>query len=156
MSDSNGITAPEDAATTSSTDGISVAVAAGRALLGAALLSPDAASVVIEVDPVSWPTSDLRAIALAVVQTYSSGRPVDPIVLAEQLHRSGANVALEDLTEMMLVDVPAVSLAAYYAEILARYQRDRQLVELADQLGRAALEGQDVAPIVARIVEVAR
>lgn len=150
----NGSTDDNQDATTSF-DGISVAVAAGRALLGCALLSVEAGRHAIQVEPLAWPTSDLRSIALAITQLSAAGKPIDPIVLAEQLHRSGIGVTTEDLVQMMLVDVPAVSLAATYAEVLGRYRRDRQLVELGDQLSRAALEGQDVAAIVARIVEVA-
>jgi replicative DNA helicase len=137
-----------------STDGISVAVAAGRALLGAALLADSAADVAIDVEPAAWPTSDLRAIALAVAQLRCAGRPVDPIALAEQLHRAGAGIGIEVLLQMMN-ETPSVSLAEHYRGVLTRYRRDRQLVELADQLGRAAYDGEDVSEIVRRIVEVA-
>lgn len=153
MDDPNGST-DEFVVARHSAEGIEVAVAAGRALLGAAMLAPCAAAVVIEVDPVVWPTNDLRAIALAIVQMQTDGFTIDPIAVAERLHRAGEPVGLDVLSELMNA-VPSVSLAPHYAEILDRYRRDRTLVELGDQLSRAAYSGEDVAPIVARIVEVA-
>jgi replicative DNA helicase len=157
MGDTNGSSTDNHGATTSSTDGISVAVAAARALLGAALLSPDAVGqVVSNVDLDDYPTADLREIARAVAWLHFTKKPVDPITVAERLHRRGSDVPLEQLVEMMN-ETPSISLAPSYAATVRDYARDRRIVALADDLGRAAYEGNHdgVRSIVAKIVEVA-
>lgn len=137
--DPNGTSSPtRDEARTIPAD-----IAAERALIGAGLLDEGAAHVVAGVDPSAWYVEQHREIAAAIATVLDEGGRSDVVTVADAARRAGHTVDAVDL-QLMLVEVPSVSSAGpHYAPIVERHARHRRLVELADQLSAAAMEGRD-------------
>ena len=116
---------------------------AERALLGAMLLSPAAATAADEV----LSAGDLYVpahthIYLAVITRVSLSKPCDPIMVARDLTRTGQLAKIPGglaYLHTCIEACPSPSHAAHYAHIIADHAQARRLLQLAEDITKAAL-----------------
>lgn len=114
---------------------------AERAVLGAALLSPRAATEVTDL----LTTTDLalpehRAIFTAISALIETGQPVDVLSVTDELTRASAwNAALTPaLLHELAGETPTAANAAHYAGIVREDATRRALIAAADRITAAA------------------
>ncbi len=128
---------------------------AEQSVLGGMLLSRDAVSdVVEELRSADFYRPAHQLVYDAILDLYSRGEPVDPVVVSAELARSSllARVGGAPYLHTLINSVPTAANAAYYARIVAEKAVLRRLVEAGTrivQLGYAP-EGADVDEVVDR------
>lgn len=112
--------------------------------LGAALLDPKAADVVVaRCDTDSWSRDAHRTLWQAISTLRRAGKPADTAMLTELLGRQGrldevgGPVGLHDLS----VACPAPTHVDHYVAAVLDHARRRQLARTASALGQAAVDG---------------
>lgn len=115
---------------------------AEQGVLGAMLLSPSSVIEVIdEVDPEDFYYPAHQLIYSAMLDLYSDGTDIDPVIVSSRLDRQqnleriGGAVYLHTL----LATVPTAANARYYAEIVAEKALLRKLVDSRHTRGPAGL-----------------
>ncbi|MFA9443843.1 replicative DNA helicase [Egicoccus sp. AB-alg6-2] len=120
-------------------------------VLGAALLSRNAASEAIEVlEPEHFYRNAHRTVFEAIRDLLAAGEPIDTVTLTEWLARRdrldevGGPAALHDLT----VAVPTAANAAYYARIVRDRALMRRLIDAGTEVAKLGYEATDDADTV--------
>ncbi len=125
---------------------------AEESLLGAVLLSPDAAAAVIEVvSAEDFYKPAYGHIFQAVVELYERGEPVDAITVTDELSRSGLLEAVGDPAVLVTLqaNTPSTANALYYAKIVEEHAMLRRLVSVAGKIADLAFSvPEDVASAV--------
>jgi replicative DNA helicase len=118
--------------------------AAEQAVLGAAMLSPDALKELLGmVDGRDFYEPRHEVIWLAIVRVAELGRPVDAVTVARQLGRELAKVGGPAYLHTLMESVPTAANGTYYAQILEEKTYARLLVSTGTrlaQMGRTEIE----------------
>lgn len=124
---------------------------AEESLLGAMLLSKDAIFRSIDVvGPNDFYQPSHRAIFDAIVKLHASGEPVDPVSVAEMLHRAGELewVGGQRALIALQVNTPATSSAGYYAKVIVDHALLRRLIHLGTSILESAYLLKDADEII--------
>jgi replicative DNA helicase len=120
-------------------------------VLGAALLSRNAASEAVEVlEPEHFYRNAHRTVFEAIRDLLAAGEPIDTVTLTEWLARRdrldevGGPAALHDLT----VAVPTAANAAYYARIVRDRALMRRLIDAGTEVAKLGYESTEDAETV--------
>lgn len=117
-------------------------LAAERALLGAMLLDPTAATAADKhITTADFYNPHHAAIAVAILARTSRKKPLDPVLISQDLIRAGHLSKLPggaDYLHTCIQACPDPSHATHYAHIVANHAHARRLQTLAAQLGQAA------------------
>ena len=119
---------------------------AEQSLLGAMLLSPDAASNVIEkIRPEDFYREAHRHVFEALTKLYLSGEPADPIMVAEELDKMGVleKIGGKPYVHTLVNFVPTAANAQFYAEILQRHALLRGLIRAATDIAAIGYEAPE-------------
>ncbi|MGO2777165.1 replicative DNA helicase [Corynebacterium casei] len=123
---------------------------AEQGVLGAMLLSPSSVIEVIdEVDPEDFYYPAHHLIYSAMLDLYSDGTDIDPVIVSSRLDRQqnleriGGAVYLHTL----LATVPTAANARYYAEIVAEKALLRKLVDAGTRVVQLGFNGDEDAEI---------
>ncbi|HEX9889445.1 MAG TPA: DnaB-like helicase N-terminal domain-containing protein, partial [Nitriliruptorales bacterium] len=115
-------------------------------VLGAALLSKNAAAEVIElVAPDDFYRSSHRTVFEGVRELFGRGEPIDSVTVIDWLGRSGkldevgGAAAIHDL----LSQVPTAANATHYARIVREKSILRRLIEVGTEIARIGYDGSD-------------
>lgn len=129
---------------------------AEQGVLGAMLMSPNTVMEVIEqLDPDDFYYPAHSLIYEAILDLFSNGQHIDPVIVAgrldryNNLERTGGAVYLHTL----ISSVPTAANALYYAEMVAEKAVLRKLVDAGTrvvQLGYAGTEDEEVAGVIDR------
>lgn len=131
-------------------------VAAEEALLGACLLKPAAIDTAnaAGITPESFYKPAHGHIWTAAVDLHTAGEPVDPVTVADHLHRDGLLDQIGGPTTLIGLQnaCPASSTAAKYAAIVDDHHRLRSYLTVAAEIADLAYSSPtDVASVEARI-----
>ena len=110
---------------------------AEESLLGAMLLSKEAIATAVETVAATDFYKPAHAhLFEAIVTLYGAGEPVDPITVAEALHRAGVldGVGGKNAILRIQTGTPAASNAAFYARIVAEHALLRRLVAVGSEI----------------------
>lgn len=110
---------------------------AEEALLGAMLLSGDAAAEGIEVlSPSDFYKPAHGHVFAAIEDLYRQGEPADPVTVADQLRASGLLTDIGGPATLVTLqaNTPAISNAGRYARIVAEASAKRRLLALAAEM----------------------
>src|SRR5690606_25225420 len=118
---------------------------AERALLGAALLRPEAAAVAATVDPAAFYGWGHQHIAAAVAAIHRRGEPVDAITVCDELRSAGLlgkNAGQVDPADVVTLQsaAPSTTAAKSYADIVVAHYARRRVGHIADELLRASYD----------------
>ena len=119
---------------------------AEQSLLGAMLLSPAAASDVIEkIHAQDFYRKSHSRIYEAISKVFIDGEPIDPIVIAEELDKMGVleSVGGRSFIHTLMNFVPTAANAMHYAEILKRHSTLRSLIRVATDIASIGYEAPD-------------
>lgn len=123
---------------------------AERALLGAAMLSTDAALVLTGVPAADFYRPAHGHIAAAIQAVHRRGDPVDPVVVAAELRQAGllddAGGAAELVT--LMAGTPATTSAARYAGIVRDHAATRRVMHIASELLERGYAGAPAADLL--------
>lgn len=115
---------------------------AEQSVIGACLLSRNAIEACLRVvSPVDFYSARLGLIYGAIVQLYSTGNPVDVITVAAEVNDPEV-VSVAQLNSLT-VDVPAISSAVGYAQIIVEHSDARRIQDQARQAIDAIQAGGD-------------
>jgi replicative DNA helicase len=112
-------------------------IEAEESLLGAMLLSKEAIATAVEtVAGADFYKPAHAHLFEAIVTLYGAGEPVDPLTVAEVLHRNGLLDALGGKQAILRIQVatPAASNAGFYARIVADHALLRRLVAVGSEI----------------------
>jgi replicative DNA helicase len=119
---------------------------AEESLLGAVLLSPDAANDVMDrIHPEDFYVPAHQSIYEAMRRLYDGNQAIDPITLSEELRRSGELDKVGGVSYLTrLVDVvPVTSNIDHYAAIVEENARRRDLIRAGAQITTIAFDLDD-------------
>lgn len=121
-------------------------VEAEESVLGAILMSGDAANVALErlhADDFYVPAH--QQVFAAIHTLFDANRPIDAITVAEELRRDGSLERLGGVGFLtrLLDAVPAASNVDYYAGIVEEHALRRRLMRVGGEIGRLAQEMTD-------------
>ena len=119
---------------------------AEQSLLGAMLLSPDAAATVIEkIRPEDFYREAHRHVFDAISKLFLAGEPADPIMVAEELDKMGVleRIGGKPYVHTLVNFVPTAANAQYYAEILQRHSLLRGLIRAATDIASIGYEAPE-------------
>ena len=112
-------------------------IEAEESLLGAMLLSKEAIATAVEtVNAADFYKPAHAHLFEAIVTLYGAGEPVDPVTVAEALHRAGVldGVGGKNAILRIQTGTPAASNAAFYARIVADHALLRRLVAVGSEI----------------------
>jgi hypothetical protein len=116
---------------------------AEAAILGAALLSPDAlATLATQLRPGDFYRPGHGAIAAAMIRLYESARAVDPVTVADELRRAGAldTAGGPGVLIDLQADTPRTSNVGSYATIVHDHATLRRLLHSAEDIRERAAD----------------
>lgn len=114
---------------------------AEESLLGAVLLSPDAASAAAEIcQPADFYKPAHGHIFAAVMALSERGEPIDAVTVTDELRRSGMLEAVGDpsLLVSLQAATPSVANAAHYAHIVEEHALLRRLIGVSSDIADLA------------------
>jgi replicative DNA helicase len=117
------------------------------ALVGALILSPEeygAVAAIVKIDDFSQERA--RAAFEAIRFLSSEGKPIDPVLITEELRHQGRLEAVGGILGLASLSDAATSgaNAKYYAENVARQARERRIRDAIAKAGVALADGADV------------
>jgi replicative DNA helicase len=127
-------------------------IEAEESVLGAVLLSAEAANVALEAlhaDDFYKPAHQL--IFEAVTGLFDANQPIDAITLADSLRRTNTldRVGGVGALTRLLDTVPTTSNVEYYAEIVAETSARRRLLQAGAEVGRFAMQAdREIADVL--------
>lgn len=127
---------------------------AERSLLGAMLLSPDAADIGADLLAARDFYSPAHGhVFAAITAARRDHEPVDPVTIADRLRRAGLldTIGGPGLLVALIADTPATSNADRYAAVIAAHAHRRALLTVAADTITAAERLDDPADIAARV-----
>ena len=129
-------------------------VEAEESVLGAVLLSADAANVALEkLHAEDFYKPAHQQIFEAVVRLFDANEPIDAITVSELLRRDDSleRVGGVDHLTHLLDAVPAASNVGYYADIVEEHSLRRRLMRVGGEIGTIATEmTEPIADVVDR------
>ncbi|MDK1019461.1 MAG: replicative DNA helicase [Actinomycetota bacterium] len=129
-------------------------VDAEESVLGAVLLSGDAANVALEkLHAADFYRPSHQQIFEVVQQLFDANEPIDAVTVSEGLRRDGSldrMGGIETLTKL-IDSVPSTSNVEYYASIVEEHSLRRQLMKVGGDIGViAGMTNQPIAEVVDR------
>ena len=129
-------------------------VDAEESVLGAVLLSGDAANVALEkLHAADFYRPSHQQIFEVVQQLFDANEPIDAVTVSEGLRRDGSldrMGGIETLTKL-IDSVPSTSNVEYYASIVEEHSLRRQLMKVGGDIGAiAGMTNQPIAEVVDR------
>lgn len=127
---------------------------AEQAALGSVLLSPSAlAEVVAVARPEDFYCRSHEEILTICIEMDGRGDPVDPITVADELHRRGLLIKFGGAPYLhtLMQAPPTAANAARYAEIVYRKATLRRVLQLSQHLNQLVAEGDGKAVEKARV-----
>lgn len=127
---------------------------AERALLGAALLSRDATTVLCtEVRPADFYKPGHQHVATAIASLWAEDIVGDPITVAQRLRDLDLPASTADLVDLQ-ADAPGTANASHYARIVHDHATLRRLIGASSKLTDLGYEGHDAHAAVVRAQEL--
>ena len=131
-------------------------VEAEMGVLGSMVLDPRCIhSVAVLLEPEDFHGYDNRLIYTALIDTYEQDKPIDLILLRDELKRRGQLAEVGGVDYLMALgdSVPSPANAAYYAGIVRKTSFARKVITEAERLRQAAYNPQIDTDELQSIVE---
>lgn len=117
---------------------------AEESVLGAVMLSPDAANEALErLRPDDFYKPAHQLIFEAITELFDGNQPIDAITVADALRRTDRLERVGGIPALtrLLDSVPTTSNVGYYSEIVAETSSRRRLMRAGSEVGALAMQG---------------